>query len=347
MLPTTVVIIVILTVLGRLSGGENGYTAGESYAVHDFAMGTSISAEVYGAAASDTAHAIVEQIKKADREYLSWRDSGSELAYINSNYQPGEALELGDKLSSVLEQSIDICKATDGALDITIRPLANAWGIEAAGEDYSLPAEEDIEDALSHVDYRRLSLEENMLTIKEAGMTIDLGAVGKGYVLDEARQLLEESGAEGATVSAGGSVLVYGSKRDSSPWKVGIRNPKGGMDSMLGYVEIGAGESMCISTSGDYEKYVVVDNVIYHHILDGRTGKPADSGLSSVTVVCENGLLSDGLSTACYVLGMEKAMRILKEYNAEAVFVDSENNITVTDGLVFHATGSIESTKKR
>ena len=126
---------------------------------------------------------------------------------------------------------------------------------------------------------------------------------------------------------------MYGAKKDGSSFRVGIRDPQGDAEDMTGYLEFASNSNTCVSSSGDYEKFIEKDGTRYHHILNRTTGYPAESGLASVTVVCQNGLYSDALSTACYVLGYEKSLPLLQKYKAEAVFIDKENQVTVTDGL--------------
>lgn len=309
---------------------------GDKYTIYDFAMGTSVSIDVYGndKLTKQLAEDIMASINELDTELISWRSEDSELYKLNNEYKPGEPYRMSEELSEPLKQALQLCEDSDGALDITIRPLSNAWGIEDAGDNYQLPDAEKIKNAMSVIGYENVHLnDENSLTIDKADMILDLGAVGKGYALDKARYLIENADVDGAIVSVGGSVLVKGHKSDGSSWRVGIRNPKGSVNEMLGYLDFGAEADVCVSTSGDYEKYVMVDGVMYHHILDRITGAPAESELSSVTVVCENGLINDGLSTACYILGYEKSLPLLEQYNAEAVFIDRDNNVTVTEGL--------------
>ena len=121
---------------------------------------------------------------------------------------------------------------------------------------------------------------------------------------------------------------MNGEKSSGKPWSVAVRDPNG--DGSLGSVTLAEG---FVSTSGSYEKYFEQDGVLYHHLLDPKTGYPAESGLVSVTVVAKSGVLSDALSTACFVLGREDGMKLLEEFDAEGIFIDSDNNITVTDGL--------------
>lgn len=162
--------------------------------------------------------------------------------------------------------------------------------------------------------------------------TLDLGAVGKGIACDVAQNYLkQQKEVSGAVIAVGGSILLYGSKADGSNWKVAVQNPRGQDGEAMGVLSLSGTTN--VSTSGDYEKYFMQDGKRYHHILDPSTGYPADSGLISVTVVSDNGLLSDGLSTACFVLGKEKGQKLLESYGAEGIFIDQNKKVTVTKGL--------------
>ena len=164
-----------------------------------------------------------------------------------------------------------------------------------------------------------------------AEMQLDLGAVGKGVALDEILKTLEaHPEVSGAVISVGGSILTYGSKPEGGAWQIAVTDPLDPSES-VGVLTLDGGH--CVSTSGDYERYVEVDGVRYHHILDPATGYPARSGLTSVTVVCDDGLNADGLSTACFVLGKEKAEELLKKYNADGLFVDDSDHVWMTEGM--------------
>lgn len=162
--------------------------------------------------------------------------------------------------------------------------------------------------------------------------TLDLGAVGKGIACDVAQNYLkQQKEVSGAVIAVGGSILLYGSKADGSNWNVAVQNPRGKDGEAMGVLSLSGTTN--VSTSGDYEKYFMQNGKRYHHILDPSTGYPAESSLISVTVVSDNGLLSDGLSTACFVLGKEKGERLLETYGAEGVFIDQNKKVTVTKGL--------------
>ena len=268
----------------------------------------------------------------------------------------GEPYKVSDELYNVLRQSLDICADSDGALDITIEPLNKLWGIEGKYDSFHVPDDDEISAALDFVGYENISVykdnsigsskdsdssnndiycsnEAGYILIDKENIDFAIGAVGKGYALDIIREELEKSGAKGACVTIGGSILVYGSKTNGDGFNVGIRNLRGDEADIIGQLTFETNETACISTSGDYEKYVEADGIRYHHIFDRSTGYPAKSGLISVTVVCESGLCSDGLSTACFVLGYDKSLELLEKYNADAVFVEDDGTVIITDGL--------------
>ncbi|MBQ9608194.1 MAG: FAD:protein FMN transferase [Lachnospiraceae bacterium] len=322
------------------SGGDYVYQT-----VYDLAMGTSVQVTIYGNKDKNfKPDDIVDKIKELDEKLISWRSEDSELYKLNHEYKVGEPYYISYGLMKPLMDSAVLSNDSFGALDLTIRPLANLWNIEeATSENFTVPADKEIKDALKYVDYEAVDVvmyeHDNYVVFDREGMMLDLGSTGKGYALDVAYEILKEHNISGAMVSVGGSILIYGTKdsykKEDNTWKVGIRDPKGSQEDMIGYLEYPCEEGFnkYISTSGNYEKYIEKDGVIYHHIFESKTGYPASSGLASVTVICDNGLKSDGLSTACFVLGYEKSKDLLGHYNAEAIFIDEDNNVTVTDGL--------------
>ena len=162
---------------------------------------------------------------------------------------------------------------------------------------------------------------------------LDLGAVGKGLACDRIRLYLETTDIKGAIVSVGGSVLAYGKNpvyKDGT-WNIGIRDPFMNDGRIMGILNC---EPCCVSTSGDYEKVLEADGKKYHHILDPRTGYPAVSNVTSVTVIAQSGTITDALSTACFILGYSDAsLELLKEYDAEAIFIDKEGRVYLTPGV--------------
>lgn len=327
--------LVLLLVSLRIMKDGKGQAEDEEKTEYYFAMGTVVDITMYGDSIQNNLNKqIVDRINQLSDNIISWRSENSQLYLLNNSYKTGEEYPIDNELREILTMSYKICKDSKGALDITIRPLANLWNIEEANEDnFIVPSEADIETALSKTGYQNIEFTDDGLVLKKDDMILDFGATGKGYALDVIRDEYIREKADGCILSIGGSVLLYGSKPDNKPWTIGIRDPFGQDGDVLGYLSFTGNVNLCISTSGDYEKYIEKDGIRYHHILDTKTGYPANRGLSSVTVVCENGLASDGLSTACFVLGYEKSLPVLEQYQAEAVFVTNQGEIMVTDGL--------------
>ena len=195
-----------------------------------------------------------------------------------------------------------------------------------------MPEQSDLDELLKDVGYQKVSLDGDKVSL-EKGATLDLGATGKGIGCDVVSDFLKtQEDVSGMILNLGGSsVMAYGEKPDGSEWKVAVTDPRDVEGEYLGAITLEGGDFL--STSGDYEKYFMEDGKRYHHILDPKTGYPVWNGLDSVTVVCDSGLLADGLSTACFVLGMDDALELLEKYNAEAVFVDEDKNVYLTDGI--------------
>ena len=307
----------------------------------DIAMGTVIQQTIYVTGKGPQTENILNLIQKLEEETLSWRLETAELFQVNQYAGSGKWLELSEKLSRILEQCQKLTEDTDGAFDVALGPVVRLWDIDgwAGGQRtgmFQVPEAQALEQALAQCGFERLNLqflpgEKCAIASLEKGAAMDLGAVGKGLALDEIFSYLEaETKVKGAVVSVGGSVLTYGEKPDGTAWRIGIANPH---DPSVNLGVLNLTGQWYISTSGDYERYVESDGVRYHHILDPDTGYPADSGISSVTVLADNGLLSDGLSTACFVLGREKGMLLVRQYGAEALFVEKDGGIFMTPGM--------------
>ena len=305
----------------------------------DTAMGTVIQQTIYVTKKGTQTEDILTLIRKLEEETLSWRLETAELYQVNQYAGSGKWVELSKELSRILEQCQKLTEDTNGAFDVTLGPIARLWDIDnwAAGQrtgTFQVPEEQALKQALKQCGFGRLQLltgEEDAILCLEEGAAMDLGAVGKGLALDEIFCYLEADAAvSGAVVSVGGSVMTYGEKPDGTAWRVGIADPHNPSVN-LGVLTLKG--QWFISTSGDYERYVESGGVRYHHILDPATGYPADSGLSSVTVLTDNGLLSDGLSTACFVLGQERGMLLAQQYGAEVLFVEKDGEIFMTPGM--------------
>lgn len=326
--------IVMMLICCGCAGGQA--TRNQPIQSIDTAMGTIISQTIYtDGQAEETTDQILDIIIGLEQNLLSWRLESSEIYNVNLTSGTKEGAVLSDELAEILKKCMEVSEASEGAFDITIGGTVRLWDIDswAVGKDaseYVKPSEEALQKSLEHSGYEKLVIKENSLLLPEE-MQLDLGAVGKGIALDWLREYVNgQEEITGAVISVGGSILTYGQKPDGSPWKVGVVNPQEPSKN-LGLLSLRG--QWCVSTSGDYERYVEVDGVKFHHIIDPTTGYPADSGLSGVTILAEDGLLSDALSTACFILGREKGSTLAEHFGAEALFVDHEGNIYMTEGM--------------
>lgn len=219
---------------------------------------------------------------------------------------------------------LDVCQKSAGAFDFTLGAVSDLWGF---GAEPGVPDETELKNALSHSGYEKLFLEGNSVVYGDKNAVIDFGAAGKGIALDEIKNALSGKKIKSAVVSVGGSVLLMGDKE----FTVGIRNPGGNSGSYIAKLNIPA---FCISTSGSYEQQFEKDGEVFHHILNPETGFPVDNGLVSVTVLSQSGILSDALSTACFVLGYEEGMALAKEFGCHAIFVTENKEIITEEYLI-------------
>ena len=280
-----------------------------------FSMGTVVTARVYGKNAASADDEIISVIRQLDGT-ISWRVEGSAVDRVNS----GERVKLNE-LAKIIATCREVSDSSGGAFDVTVGRLTRLWDFDDGAE--KIPSKKDISAALGTVDYRKLSTEGGIVSAAEDQL-VDLGSVGKGYACDMVRSYLEMTENEGAVVSVGGSILAYGKRNKAGdPWRIAVKHPRE-ENAFLGTIILDEG---FVSTSGDYEKYFEKDGKRYHHILDARTGYPAESDLVSVTIVAESGLLSDALSTACFILGSEKGRELAEKYAVGAVFVASDGSI--------------------
>ncbi len=297
------------------------------------AMGTVIQQKIYGE--EDLTEEISAEIVRLETEHLSKREENSEIGRINLEAGNPQGTVLSEEMSSWLFRIWNISRDSGGAMDVTVGPIVRLWNIDnctLGTEEFSVPSEQDIERAVSLTGYEKVILEEDAIFLPE-GRSLDLGAVGTGIACDRIAKLLaEHEQVDGAVISVGGSIVTYGEKPDHSPWIIGIQNPRpqNGGDS-IGRLSLEG--TWFVSTSGDYERYVLRNGKRYHHIMNALTGCPAETDVVSVTILSDSGLLSDALSTACFVLGKEEGFLLAEKYGVEILTVDEEGNIEMSEGM--------------
>ena len=291
-----------------------------------FAMDTVMNLTAYGGGEEvlDQAEARIRQLEKL----FSSTDPESEIYAVNRDGQAA----VSEDTFALTEYGLQLCGQTEGALDLSVYPVVKAWGFTTG--QFRVPAAEELAELLSHVDYRRIRLDPENRTISlEPGMMMDLGSIAKGYTGDQVAGILAENGVEHALLDLGGNIQTLGAKPDGSDWRIAVQNPEDpSSDNYLGIVEV---RDCAVVTSGGYERYFEgSDGTRYWHIMDPATGRPADSGLVSVTIVGESGAYCDAMSTSLFIMGADRAAQFWREHgDFDMILAGEDHQITVTEGL--------------
>ena len=257
---------------------------------------------------------------------LSVTVENSDVSKLNAA-AGNEAIEMHVDTQMLLQKGKELGEKTGNAFDIAISPVVKAWGFTEA--EHSVPSQEKLDTLLPLTDPDDILLDSGKAYLQKEGMAVDLGGIAKGYASDKVAELLKEKGVASAIVSLGGNVYGVGTKPDGEKWEVALANPLDAND-YCGLISI---ENQAIVTSGGYQRYFEENGKKYHHIIDPATGYPAESGLLSVTIISDSGTEADVLSTALYVMGLEKALAFWQEHGGfEAIFVTEAGEVIATEG---------------
>ena len=291
-----------------------------------FAMDTYMTLTAYGAG-EDVLQGAEEKIREIE-ERLSVTKDSSELSRLNRE----ESAEVSEDTMRLLSSTIKYAETTEGALDPSIYPVTKLWGFTTG--EYRVPSDEEISEALKRVGWFRIGLESReegrgFVSLPE-GFMIDLGAVAKGYAGEELKAYFHERGVESALLDLGGNIQTVGMKPDGSPFRIAVKDPQG--SSYLGVLSLDLPD-LAVVTSGAYERYFEESGKRYGHIMDPMTGRPAESGLLSVTIVHVDGVLCDAFSTACFVMGEERSIDFWRSFNSfEFIMVTEDGRLLVSEG---------------
>ena len=236
----------------------------------------------------------------------------------NVNHAQGAPVTVDDETAALLQIALDYAGQTDGLFDPTIGAVSTMWNFtnEPLGP---VPDEAAIDEALQHIDVSCVKLDGNTVQLTDPEARIDLGAIAKGYIADRLKDLLMERGVESAIINLGGNVLTIGEKPNGTTFRIGVQKPFSTRNETIAAIDV---NNLSMVSSGNYERYFVVDDVLYHHILDPATGFPVDNGLLGVTILSEKSVDGDALSTTCFILGLEEGLKLIEETEkVEALFI--------------------------
>lgn len=236
------------------------------------------------------------------------------------NHAEGKPIEVSDVTIELLQKGIEYGELTSGKFDITIAPLSELWDFK--NNPGKLPTQNEIVEALSHVNYKNIIIEGNTVTLTDPKAAIDLGGIAKGYMADQLKEYLISEGVNSGLINLGGNMLAIGTKPDGSDFNIGIQKPFDKQGTAITSVK--TNDSSVVS-SGVYERYFELNDRIYHHILDTEKGFPYDNGLLSVTILSSESVDGDALSTACFALGLDEGMKLINSLeNTEAIFITND-----------------------
>lgn len=322
------VVVLLLCGCGTMATADDDPEAAQRSTVYVDSMDTFIELSAFGSnrdAALQAAKAEIERLN----DMLSIGLEESEISRVN---REGSGI-VSPETAEMIREALVLYEETGGAFDLTVYPLMELWGF--VSKDYHVPTQEELTATLARVGADRVSLgpESGLVTLGE-GQAIDLGGIAKGFASQRLMELFREHDVTSAIVSLGGNVQCLGTKPDGSAWRIGVKDPFHPDTGLSAIVQI---VDKAVITSGGYERFFVDEEtgVTYRHIVDPATGYPAETGLTSVSIVTADGMLGDGLSTALYILGLDRASDFWREHSGEfdAIFIDSEGEIYITAGL--------------
>lgn len=235
---------------------------------------------------------------------------------------------ISEDLAALLSEGLDITRESDGAFDIAIAPLTSLWDFTA--EDPKVPDDAAIQKALPLCSSDGVTIDGQDITLPSDDIQFDVGAIAKGYIADRLKDFLVKKGVNNAIINLGGNVLCIGSKPDGTPFKIGIQKPFADRNETEAVMDI---IEKSVVSSGIYERCFKQDGKLYHHILNPQTGYPYDNSLISVTIISDQSVDGDALSTTCFALGLEDGLKFAEKKGVQAVFITEDYELHYTDGF--------------
>ena len=320
-----VLVFIILIVIFITSNSKKSYIIKEFYS-----LGTTNRLKVYGKKANKAIKQSIKKVYEIDDKMSVFKEY-SEISKINKN--AGKEMQIVSKETFyVIQKSIKYCSLSKGAFDITIRPIVALWGIGKAGQQ--IPPINEIKENLKFVNYKNIVIDKNTSSIllKNEKQEIDVGGIAKGYAADEVKNIILKNGIKSALINLGGNILSMGTKEDGMPWNVGIQDPTRTRGEFVLTISV---VSKSVVTSGNYERFFDLNGKRFHHIINPITGYPSDSDIISATIISDNSIDGDGLSTGVYIMGVPKAIKLIEGIEGvDAILITKSKEVYVTSGMI-------------
>lgn len=295
-----------------------------------FKLNTVINVKIYDSADKSLIDNVFKLCDKYEALFSRTMES-SELYQLNHGTltkQDGGYI-VSAETADLIAKGLKYSRLSEGSFDISIEPVSSLW--DFTSKEKVVPTQAELHRALSLVDYKDVTLTDNRVQFQKEGMSLDLGAIAKGYIADRMKDFLVSKGVTSAIINLGGNVLCIGEKPDGSPFQVGIQKPFADRSETI--ATIGISDKSVVS-SGIYERFFEKDGQFYHHILNPSTGYPYDNSLISVTIISENSVDGDGLSTSCFALGLEKGMELINSIpDVHAVFITDDYKLHYSENF--------------
>lgn len=267
------------------------------------------------------------QLANTYEQYFSAKRPDSDISRINQ--AGGKPVHVHDETKELIEKGLSYSALSSGTFDITIGKLTKLWDFQTDAP--ALPDAKQIANAVKSIGYEQVQVRANEVSLLNPDIEIDLGGIAKGYIADKMKEYLVSEGITSGMINLGGNVLVIGEKQNGDAYTIGLQKPFEQTGTAIASVKI---KDQTVVTSGTYERYFEQDDVLYHHILDPKTGYPYQNGLDSVSVICKHSVDGDALSTTCFSLGLEKGMALIESLDdTEAVFITSDQKMHYSSGI--------------
>ncbi len=322
-----VLLILVFVYYFFLSGKSGKY---ETY--EDFVLGTYVQIRLSSNVKPEKLAKIVFEEMRRIQDKFDAYNSKSVIYMVNNS---DDWVEVDDETLVLIDTALKYARLTEGAFDPTLGRLIKLWGFDkfSEKEHFFVPPDEEIQKASELSGYEKVEIDYRKKIIKTNGVWFDLGGIAKGYALKRAYQIIKEFDPQAhGFIDAGGHIMIIGPKFGRTEWVIGVRNPRGRADENVTYLYLKEGS---VATSGDYERFFIVDGIRYHHLLDRRNGKPATSAMSA-TVITDDPIVADVLSTAAFVLGKERWLftrTLFPKYRTEVLLIDDAGKQYRTDGF--------------
>lgn len=325
------ILIFIFTVL-IISGCSPQKELSESYPISDtrFILDTISSISIYAYNGKEKPEDIINETFELCEYYeglFSRTIEGSDIYKINNSN--GAPVNVDDSTIEIIKKSIEYSEITNGEFDITVGPISSLWNFTDGNN--IVPASDIIEEAITHIGYKNIVIDGNSVTLKDPKAALELGAIAKGFIADRCADFLREKNVTSAIINLGGNILTVGGKTETEPFNIGVQKPFDERNKTDGII---SARDKSVVTSGIYERYFKVNDKIYHHILDPKTGYPIDNSLEAVTIISDKSIDGDVLSTSCFLLGLENGLKLIESTDGvEAIFITKDGSLHYSSGI--------------